>query len=54
MLKVKTILILFIAVACSNGQNKKQNNMSIDDILKMSDPTSAIIELDERINELSN
>jgi len=28
--------------------------MKIDDILKMEDTTSAIIELDEIINELSN
>lgn len=54
MKKIATILILFITVACSNEQNKKQNNISIDGIPKMSNPTSAIIELDERINELSN
>lgn len=54
------ILTLLTFWACSNGQEQKQTTdekpktMSIDEILQMDDPTSAIIELDERVNELSD
>ena len=55
-----TIIILTLLTfwACSNGQKQtteeKPKAMSIDEILKIEDPTSAIIELDERVNELSD
>ena len=60
-LRRSTIFLTFLAFcACCYGQGQKQTteenhkNMSIDEILQMEDPTSAIIELDDRVNELSD
>lgn len=52
------ILTLIIFWACSNRQeqkiDQKSKAMNIDEILQMDNQTSAIIELDERVNELSD